>query len=718
VVVNLANFRAHVKAKSPAFVPAFVDQSRYQVLYGGAGCVHPETKIHTEYGLIRICDIDRPMRVLSWDRKNQKFQLSLSGGSFPKGRGNLYRIVTQHGEFQSSAHHLVLLSTGEYRRADSLQIGDEISLAQPSQSLTIEEHCRLLSLSDDPHYSQKVVNYLGDYANECRRYDPQPHENGDYALFSEPKLNDALAPCHSCSPLIGNPSGILQRHSRPCLCGDPSCRTCFCAKGQRFAGDEASHSEASSSGYISRSHLNVLQSRQMTALHRKEELSGEAYQAPFGLLGNSSLEPSNCEAILSGSSLVKSIEVVEISEYWCMQVLNTNNYISEDGAIHHNSGKSHIVARKILYRLLKEHDVNHNFLVIRKVDRTIKRSVFRLIRNIISRWKLADQFEVNLTDKTIIYKHNGSQIMFSGLDDVEKLKSIEGVTSIWVEEATELTQEDFEQLDLRLRGDHGCLKQIILTFNPISEQHWIKKIFFDDPIQGVFTLHTTYLDNVFIDDEYKMVMENKKKTNPRYYNIYALGNWGTAEGLVFTRAFARAIRQEEILGLRCMQGLDFGYTNDPSAFCQVYVDLNNMRLYVYDGFYEHGMSNANIAKRITDMKAHKHKTIADSSEPKSIDYIKSKSVRIEGAAKGKDSVSAGIDFLCEFEIIVNAHLVEFMTEFGNYSWALDKEGKPTNKPVDDFNHFIDSLRYAVEPLTRNQSTIAPVTFSLTTGTNA
>ena len=369
------------------------------------------------------------------------------------------------------------------------------------------------------------------------------------------------------------------------------------------------------------------------------------------------------------------------------------------------SGKSHIVARKILYRILKETDVHHNFLVIRKVDRTIKRSVFKLIRNIISRWKLTDQFDVNLTDKTITYKLNGSQIMFSGLDDVEKLKSIEGVTSIWCEEATELTQEDFKQLDLRLRGDHGCLKQITLTLNPISEQHWIKKIFFDDPMSDVFTLHTTYLDNAFIDAEYKMVMENKKKTNPRYYNIYALGNWGTAEGLIFPKVTHRAIRQEEVAGLPCAQGLDFGYTNDPSAFNQSYVDVPNKRIYVFDGFYEKGLTNAKIAAQIKQLEAHKHKTIADSSEPKSIDYIAAKGVRIEGAAKGKDSVSAGIDFLSEFEIIVNAHLVEFMTEFNNYSWALGKDGKPTNKPVDDFNHFIDSLRYALEPfMKRKRST--------------
>lgn len=360
------------------------------------------------------------------------------------------------------------------------------------------------------------------------------------------------------------------------------------------------------------------------------------------------------------------------------------------------SGKSHIVARKILYRLLKESHLKHNILIIRKVDRTIKRSVFTLVRNIIAKWGLVEEFDVNLTDKTIVYRPTGAQLMFSGLDDVEKLKSIEGVTSIWAEEATELTQEDFEQLDLRLRGEMGCLKQIILTLNPISEQHWIKKVFFDDPIEGVFTLKTTYLDNQFIDNEYKMVMENKHKTNPRYFSIYALGNWGTAEGLVFNRVTQRVIRQEEVAGLECVQGLDFGYTNDPSAWHQSYVDEKNKKIYVFDGFYEKGLSNAEIAERIKEKLAHRHLTVADSSEPKSIDYIKAKDVHIQGALKGRDSVNAGIDFLLEYEIIVNSHLVEFMTEFNNYSWAVDKDGKTTNKPCDDFNHFIDSLRYSVE----------------------
>lgn len=375
------------------------------------------------------------------------------------------------------------------------------------------------------------------------------------------------------------------------------------------------------------------------------------------------------------------------------------------------SGKSHIVARKKLYRLLSETTCKHNILIIRKVDRTIKRSVFALMKNIISKWGLLSEFDINQTDKTMIYRPTGAQFMFSGLDDVEKLKSIEGVTSIWVEEATELTQEDFEQLDLRLRGNTGALKQIILTLNPISDQHWIKKVFFDDPIDGCFTLKTTYLDNSFIDDEYKMVMGNKKKTNPRYYNIYALGNWGTAEGLIFNNVTQRLIKHEDIMGLECVQGLDFGYTNDPSAFNQTYVDIDNKKIYVFDGFYERGLSNAAIASKIKEMKCHRHRTTADSSEPKSIDYIKGKNVRIEGAQKGKDSINMGIDFLLEFEIVVNSHLVEFMTEFNNYAWAKDKDGKSLNKPIDEFNHFIDSLRYAVERLAKAKIPMVSISFA-------
>ena len=358
------------------------------------------------------------------------------------------------------------------------------------------------------------------------------------------------------------------------------------------------------------------------------------------------------------------------------------------------SGKSHIVARKIIYRILQEENVKHNFLIIRKVDRTIEKSCWTLVNNIVNLWGLGEDVEKNKTTKTIKFK-NGSQIMFSGLDDPEKLKSIEGVTSIWVEESTELNQQDFEQLDLRLRGEHGCVKQIILTLNPISEKHWIKRVFFDDPIDSVFTLHTTYLDNAFIDDEYKMVIENKKKSNPRYYQIYGLGMWGVAEGLIFSNIEHRVIKEHEFFGLPCIQGLDFGYTNHPTAFHTSYIDTENNVIYVYDGFYDKGLSNEKIATKIKEMLCHKTKTTADSAEPKSIERLKSLGCKVEPAKKGKDSVRTGVDFLLDYKIVVNAHLLDFKGEFDLYSWQ-EKNGEKLDMPVDDYNHFIDSLRYSCE----------------------
>ncbi len=377
------------------------------------------------------------------------------------------------------------------------------------------------------------------------------------------------------------------------------------------------------------------------------------------------------------------------------------------------SGKSHAIARRLCYRFFnesifipkgkKEPQTVHTILVIRKVNRTLKKSCFKLIKNIIKKWcrkkslgLSINDFSINSTELTITHIPTDSQIIMSGIDDPEKIKSIEAITSIWIEEASELIQEDFEQIDLRLRGEHNCVKEIWLSFNPVSEQSWLKKVFFDDPIDSVRTNKTTYLDNVHIDDDYKTVMNNKKKSNPRYYKIYALGDWGTAEGLIFNNITQRVIKEDEIKGLECVQGLDFGYTNDPTAFNQSYIDIKNKKLYVYDGFYEKGMSNSAIASKLKEMLVHRHETTADSAEPKSIDSIKHKGCRIKGALKGKDSINSGIDFLLDYEIILNAHLVEFMTEFNNYAWLVDKDNRTTNKPVDDFNHFIDSLRYATE----------------------
>lgn len=194
------------------------------------------------------------------------------------------------------------------------------------------------------------------------------------------------------------------------------------------------------------------------------------------------------------------------------------------------SGKSVTAAQKMIIRMLEEK--GHKFLVVRKVANTLRNSVFSLLRGTIADWGMSELFKINKSDMDITCI-NGNQIIFAGLDDVEKLKSIHGITGMWLEEASEILQEDFQQLDLRLRGQTRNYKQIMISFNPISITHWLKAVFFDGKKSNSTVVHTTYRDNDFIDDEYKATLESLKEQDPYYYTVYALGEWGVLGQTVF-----------------------------------------------------------------------------------------------------------------------------------------------------------------------------------------
>lgn len=194
------------------------------------------------------------------------------------------------------------------------------------------------------------------------------------------------------------------------------------------------------------------------------------------------------------------------------------------------SGKSIFAGRKILERVTSE--AGHRVLVCRKVGKTLKQSCFtQLVKQIQRHYNYKD-FKINQSDYVIRYK-NGSEILFTGLDDVEKLKSIADITMIWIEEASEIDEQDFNQLDIRLRGETRQYKQIIISFNPISVNHWLKKRFFDIKSDGVRTHQSTYKDNRFLDDEAIRVLESFKDTDPYYYDVYCLGQWGVYGATVF-----------------------------------------------------------------------------------------------------------------------------------------------------------------------------------------
>jgi hypothetical protein len=189
------------------------------------------------------------------------------------------------------------------------------------------------------------------------------------------------------------------------------------------------------------------------------------------------------------------------------------------------SGKSVFAAFKIVKRTLSER--GHKFLCLRKVNTTVKDSIFAEIRAAIDEHEVANEFIVNKTDHTYYHVPTGNSILCRGLDDPAKIKSVKGITGMWLEEATEFEENDFDQLNLRIRGEKKNYVQYIISFNPVDENHWLKKRFFDNrDTDNVTTCHSTFMDNHFMTDEDKEQLESLKTRNELYYDVYCLGKWG------------------------------------------------------------------------------------------------------------------------------------------------------------------------------------------------
>lgn len=369
------------------------------------------------------------------------------------------------------------------------------------------------------------------------------------------------------------------------------------------------------------------------------------------------------------------------------------------------SKKSKTAALWFIYNLMKYRDAN--LLVIRKTFRTLKDSCFTELKWAVHRLQVDHLWEFKESPLEATYKPTGQKIYFRGLDDPLKVTSIAVDTGflcwMWIEEAYEIMNEaDFDTLDESIRGEvpDGLFKQITFTFNPWNEHHWLKKRFFDaEPDPDILAMTTNYLCNEWLDAADKRVFEKMKKNNPRRYAVAGLGDWGIVDSLVFENWREEAFSIEQIqkdYKVESAFGLDFGYTNDPSALFAGFIDVENKKIFVWDEFYEKGLSNKRIFMKLVTMGYAKERITADSAEPKSIDELKGYGLRVKGAAKGKDSINNGIQFIQDFEIIVHPRCVNFLTEISNYTWDKDKFGHKLNKPIDDFNHLMDAMRYALE----------------------
>ena len=348
-----------------------------------------------------------------------------------------------------------------------------------------------------------------------------------------------------------------------------------------------------------------------------------------------------------------------------------------------------------------------NLIVFRKTYRTIKNSCFTDLKWALNRLGVIDDWEITLSPLEMRRKSTGQVILFRGLDDPIKVTSITVehgyLCWAWLEEAYEvMNEDDFNVLDESIRGECPAplFKQWTITFNPWNERHWIKKRFFDAPPDpNILAITTNYLCNEWLDAADLKVFEDMKIRNPRRYQVAGLGNWGIVDGLVYENWREERFDIDEIRalpGIISAFGLDYGYTNDPTAaFCGL-LDKSKKRLYVFDEMYEKGMSNRKIYDTIAGMGYGKERFTGDSAEPKSNDELRGMGLRITGAQKGRDSVMNGIQWIQDLEIIVHPRCVNFLTEISNYTWDKDKFGTKLNEPIDDFNHLMDAMRYALE----------------------
>lgn len=371
------------------------------------------------------------------------------------------------------------------------------------------------------------------------------------------------------------------------------------------------------------------------------------------------------------------------------------------------SKKSKTTALNSIARIMEYPQAN--LLCVRKTYRTLKDSCFTELKWAIHRLGVDAWWDAKESPLEMTYKPTGQKILFRGLDDPLKVTSITvevGVLCwLWIEEAYEISSEaDFDTLDESIRGEvpPGLFKQITLTFNPWNEHHWIKHRFFDAvPDPDILAMTTNYTCNEWLDAADKKVFETMKRNNPRRYRVAGLGDWGIVEGLVYENWEERLFSIDEVRkmpGVKSAFGLDFGYANDPTAlFCGL-IDTSSKTLWVIDEIYKLGMSNEDIADAVIKAGYSKERIRADSAEPKSIDRLYALGLaHIRRARKGKDSINNGIDFIQDYKIFIHPRCTNFLTEIGNYTWDTDtKTGKKLNRPIDDFNHLMDAMRYALE----------------------
>ena len=362
------------------------------------------------------------------------------------------------------------------------------------------------------------------------------------------------------------------------------------------------------------------------------------------------------------------------------------------------SGKTQFLLDKLLIKGLQE---KRTILLMRKVYRKCKDSVWAELKRSVERFKLTQYFTFYEGDYRAVCNLNGTVFKCEGLDEAEKIKGFSEISDVLLEEATDFTLEDFELIDGSVRSVRYKLPlNIYIAFNPIAKSNWVFKRFgFDTGIvpPNTFIQKTTYLDNPYLSADYIARMEHMKQTNPTRWKIEALGDFVSLDKLIFQNYKVEEFDYTEIKNGQLLVGLDFGFITDISALVASILDEENKTIYIFKEWGDTGKTNQELIQIITSLGFSKSVIIADSAEPKSIEEIKRGGViKIKPATKGPDSIIHGIQKLQNYNIVVHPSCLGVITEFENYSWKKNKDGEYINQPIDTFNHYCDALRYSLQ----------------------
>ncbi len=369
------------------------------------------------------------------------------------------------------------------------------------------------------------------------------------------------------------------------------------------------------------------------------------------------------------------------------------------------SGKSVDIATLYIIKLSDNKYKGANLLVVRGTETSHKDSTFAELYSAINRLNMFKYWKITTSPLGLKSLITGNSIIFRGFSDErarERVKSINfqqgKLTWIWIEEATELREQDVDILDDRLRGEldnPNLYYQLTLSFNPVSSQHWIKRKYWDYENIDIFKSHSTYLDNKYLDNGYHKRMLMRKEQDPEGYKIYGLGEWGETGGLILTNYSIEDLDTDFNKYDSVIYSQDFGYNH---ANCILEVGFKDDEIYVLRELYIHEKDTSEIIVLANNMLLDKTKIMyCDSAEPDRIKMWQKANYKAMPVIKGQGSVKAQIDYLKQHKIHINGCCINTIKEIQQWKWIKDnKTGLYLDEPVAIFDDAMACLRYSIE----------------------